>query len=165
LTLIHWHKQIGQSHFDNDFYSARNARIASAVLATAIPSVRLSACPSVTRRYCASTVRDRKRSSITLNKNSARAFQRAIHQGSTPSPNFLKMGIKMPRVVVFWTTSTMKAEKSAAKFHYTKTVSALNCLSSGVNILAGDDPFPLKSCLQVTCPLLSMVSYGRCQNS
>ena len=38
-------------------------------------------------------------------------------------PNFLKMGIKMPRVVVFWTTSTMKDEKSAAKFHYIKTVS------------------------------------------
>ena len=29
------------------FYSARNARIASAVLATAIPSVRPSVCPSV----------------------------------------------------------------------------------------------------------------------
>jgi len=34
-----------------DFYSARNARIAGAVLATAIPSVR----PSVTRRYCVKT--------------------------------------------------------------------------------------------------------------
>jgi len=33
------------------FYSARNARIASDVLATAIPSVR----PSVTRRYCVKT--------------------------------------------------------------------------------------------------------------
>ena len=33
------------------------------------------------------------------------------------------MGLKMPRVVVFWTTSTMKDEKSAAKFHYIKTVS------------------------------------------
>jgi len=30
-----------------NFYSARNARIASAVLATAIPSVRLSVCLSV----------------------------------------------------------------------------------------------------------------------
>ena len=38
------------------FYSARNARIASAVLATAIPSVCLSVvCPSVTRRYCVKT--------------------------------------------------------------------------------------------------------------
>ena len=40
------------------------------------------------------------------------------------APNFLKMGIKMPRVVVFWATSTMKDEKSAAKFHYIKTVSS-----------------------------------------
>ena len=46
-----------------------------------------------------------------------------------------------------------------------QSCSAINCLSSGINILAGDDPFPLKSCLQVTCPLLSMVSYERCQNS
>ena len=29
----------------------------------------------------------------------------------------------MPRFVVFWTTSTIKDEKSAAKFHYIKTVS------------------------------------------
>ena len=51
----------------------------------------------------------------------------------------------MPRSVVFWTTSTMKDEKSAAKFHYMKTVSgkscsAFNCLSSGINILAGGRP-------------------------
>ena len=37
------------------FYSARNACIASAVLAIAIPSVRLSVCPSLTRRYCVKT--------------------------------------------------------------------------------------------------------------
>ena len=37
------------------FYSARNARIASAVLATAIPSVCPSVCLSVTRRYCVKT--------------------------------------------------------------------------------------------------------------
>jgi len=28
----------------------------------------------------------------------------------------------MPRFVVFWTISTVKDEKSAAKFHYIKTV-------------------------------------------
>jgi len=33
------------------------------------------------------------------------------------------MGIKMPSAVVFWTTSTMKDENSAAKFHYIKIVS------------------------------------------
>ena len=30
----------------------------------------------------------------------------------------------MPRSVVFWTTSTIKDEKSAAKFHYIETVSS-----------------------------------------
>ena len=39
------------------------------------------------------------------------------------APNFLKMGIKMPRFVVFWTTSTIKDENTAANFHYIKTVS------------------------------------------
>ena len=37
------------------FYSARNARIASAVVAIAIPSVCLSVRPSVTRRHCVKT--------------------------------------------------------------------------------------------------------------
>jgi len=52
--------------FNKFFYSARNARIAarnariaSAVLATAIPSVRLSVCPSVCHmpvaQYCVKT--------------------------------------------------------------------------------------------------------------
>ena len=38
------------SFFSSGFYSARNARIASAVLDTAIPSVRPSVCLSVPRR-------------------------------------------------------------------------------------------------------------------
>ena len=38
------------------------------------------------------------------------------------APNFLKMGI-IPKFVVFWTILTIKDEKSAAKFHYIKTVS------------------------------------------
>ena len=64
----------------------------------------------------------------------------------------------------------MKDEKSAAKFHYIKTVSGKVVeLSIAFRVVSiywqGDDPFPLKSCLQVTCPLLLMVSYGRCQNS
>jgi len=33
------------------------------------------------------------------------------------------MGDKLPKFVVFWTISTIKDEKSAAKFHYIKTVS------------------------------------------
>jgi len=53
----------------------------------------------------------------------------------------------MPRVVVFWMTSTMKDEKSAAKFHYIKTIRgkvvahsiAFRVIS---NILAGGQPLP-----------------------
>ena len=40
---------------DLSLFTAHNARIASAVLATAIPSVCLSVCPSVTCRYCVKT--------------------------------------------------------------------------------------------------------------
>ena len=32
-------------------------------------------------------------------------------------------GDKVPKFVVFWTISTIKDEKSPAKFHYIKTVS------------------------------------------
>jgi len=86
------------------------------------------------------------------------------------APNFLKMEIKMPRFVVFWTTSTIKDEKSAAKFHYVKNVSGkVVAHSIAFRVVSiywqGDDPFPLKSFLQVTCPLRSMLSYGSCQNS
>ena len=54
----------------------------------------------------------------------------------------------MPRVVVFWTTSTMKDEKSAAKFHYIKTVSGKVVEHSVAfrvvycNILVGGRPLP-----------------------
>jgi len=39
------------------------------------------------------------------------------------APNFLKMGLKLPKFVVFWTILTIQDEKSAAKFHYIKTLS------------------------------------------
>ena len=133
----------------NIFTACQNARIASAVLAIAIPSV----CLFVRHWYCvkttahsmvqfalsdskmsrfletkkysgettpypwnlgsnwptpskkqwvltrfallpcsASEIRDRKRSSITVNKKSTRAFQRAIIQGSTPPLTSSKWG-------------------------------------------------------------------------
>jgi len=44
---------LGLPRFQNLLFTARrNARIASAALATAIPSV----CPSATRRYCIKTI-------------------------------------------------------------------------------------------------------------
>ena len=63
------------------------------------------------------------------------------------APNFPKMGIKMPRGVVYWTTSTMKDEMSAAKFHYIKTVSGrVLAHSIAFRVVSiywqGDDPSP-----------------------
>jgi len=55
----------------------------------------------------------------------------------------------MPIAVVFWTTSTVKDEKSAAKFHYIKTVrgsvvehSIAFRVVSTINILVGGRPLP-----------------------
>ena len=53
----------------------------------------------------------------------------------------------MPRFLVFWTTSTIKDEKSAAKFHYIKTVSGkVVAQSIAFRVVSiywqGDDPFP-----------------------
>jgi len=66
---------------------------------------------------------------------------------------------KLPKFVVFWTTSTIQDEKSAAKFHYIITVSGKVVVQSIVfRVISmywqGDDPFRLKSWLQVTYPLL-----------
>jgi len=63
LEILYHHAKFGGAQISSaaavaktlSFYSARNARIASAVLATAIPSVRLSVCLSVTRLYCVKT--------------------------------------------------------------------------------------------------------------
>ena len=56
--------------FQSNFYSARNASIASAVLATAIPSVRpsvrLSVCLSITRKAHYQTTPDRSRWTVVL---------------------------------------------------------------------------------------------------
>jgi len=48
-------------------------------------------------------------------------LQRAISQGYIQlyaAPNFLKNGDQIPKFVVFEIISTIKDEKSAAKFHY-----------------------------------------------
>ena len=48
----------------------------------------------------------------------------------------------------------MKDEKSAAMFHYVKAEScrAFNCLSSGINILAGGRPLPPEILLPIDLP-------------
>jgi len=62
------------------------------------------------------------------------------------APNFLEMGIKYLNLWSFIQVSTIKDKKSAAKFHYIKTISgkviAQSIALSGINILAGVRPPP-----------------------
>ena len=65
--------------------------------------------------------------------------------------------------LVFWTISTIQDEKSAAKFHYLKSIGgkvvAQSIAFPVVSIYwQGEDPFPLKSWLQVTYSLLKAAS-------
>ena len=61
----------------------------------------------------ASTVRASEKRSLR-----PMAFRRAINQGSTPPLTSAKMGIKYLNLSSFIQVSTIKDEKSAAKFHY-----------------------------------------------
>ena len=98
----------------------------------------------------ASTVRDRNRSPITLNKLDT-SFPTSHQTWFYTAPNFLKIGIginsdKVPKFVVFCTISTMKHESLLHSFIiwklWAESCSAINYLSSGINILAGAAPFP-----------------------
>ena len=79
-TLLHHCPYFARKHveqaFASYFYSARNARIASAVLATAIPSVRLSVCPSV-------------RPSVRPSHASIAGLLVTFSQGTNQKPSFL----------------------------------------------------------------------------
>jgi len=73
------------------FTARRNARIASAVLAMAIPSVRLSVRLSVTRRYCVKmTARSTVQFALSISKKvSSFVETKKIYRGTTPSPEIL----------------------------------------------------------------------------
>jgi len=80
------------------------------------------------------------------------------------APNFLKMGIKYLNLSSFTQVSTIKDEKSAAKFRYIKTVSGkVVAQSIAFRVVSiywqGDDPFPLKSWLKLTHPLLKAATF------
>ena len=77
---------------------------------------------------------------------------------------FLKMGIRYLNLSSFIQVSAIKDEKSAAKFHYIKTVSD-KVVAQSIAFRAvstywqEDDPISLKSCLLVTYPLLKAPSF------
>ena len=86
------------------------------------------------------------------NRKSYMGFPTSHQPRSYAAHNFLKMGIKYVNWSSFIQVSTIKDEKSAAKFHYIKTVSdkvvAQSIAFRVVSIYRQeDDPFPLKSWL------------------
>jgi len=71
------------------------------------------------------------------------------------APNFLKNCDKVPKFVVFWTNSTTKDEKFAAKFHYIKILSDVVVAQSiAFRVVSicwqGDDTLPVKAWFQLT---------------
>jgi len=57
------------------------------------------------------------------NRKSYTGFPTSHQPRFYAAPNFLKMGIKYLNLSSFIPVSTIKDEKSAAKFHYIKTLS------------------------------------------
>jgi len=109
-------------------------------------------------------VRPSEKSSIMANRKSYTGFPTSHQPRFYAAPNFLKMGIKYLNLSSFTHVSTIKDEKSAAKFHYIKTVSGKVVVqSTAFRVVSiywqGDDPFSLKSWLQVTYPLLKAASF------
>jgi len=81
------------------------------------------------------------------NRKSYTGFPTSHQPKFYAAPNFLKMGIKYLNLSSFVQVSTIKDEKSAAKFHYIKTVSGqVVAQSIAVRVVSiywqGDDPFP-----------------------
>ena len=98
------------------------------------------------------------------NRKSYTGFPTSHQPRFYAAPNFLKMRIKYLNLSSFIQVSTIKDEKSAAKFHYIKTVSSsvvAQSLAFRVVLVywQGNDPFPLKSWLKLTHPLLRAVTF------
>ena len=90
-----------------------------------------------------------------MNRKSYMGFPTSHQPRFYAAANFLKMGIKYLNLSSFIQVSTIKDEKSAAKFHYIKTVSGIVVAHSiAFRVVSihwqGGGPFPLKSCLQMS---------------
>jgi len=97
----------------------------------------------------ASTVRASEKSSITANKKSYTGFPTSHQPRFYAAFNFLKMWIKYLKLSSFIQVSTIKDEKSAAKFHYIKAVTGKVVAQSAnqltfecINIGRGTTPSP-----------------------
>jgi len=87
------------------------------------------------------------------NRKSYTGFPTSHQPRFYAAPHFLKMGIKYLNLSSFMQVSTIKDEKSAAKFYYIKTVIDRDVAQSiAFRVVStywqGDDAFPLKSWLK-----------------
>jgi len=109
-------------------------------------------------------VRASEKSSIMANRKLYTGFPTSHQPMFYAAPNFLKMGIKYLNLSLFIQVSTIKDETSAEKFHYIKnqwqSCSTINCLSCGINILAGGSSILLISARKGTDPPLEARAFN-----
>jgi len=114
------------------------------------------------QRCSMSMVRASKKSWIMTNMKSYTGFPTSHQPRFYAAPKFLKMGIKYLKFIVFHTILTIKDEKSAAKFHYIKTVWIW--IGSAVFAqLTAENPYTLQCTLKhdwhVTKKLIAAINY------
>ena len=107
-------------------------------------------------------IRANEKSPVMANRTFYTGFPTSHQPRFYAALSFLKMGIKMTKFVYIWTTSTIKDEKSAAKFHYIKTlrdiVVAQSIAFRVVSIYWQGTTPSLKSWLELTYRLLIAAS-------
>ena len=105
--------------------------------------------------HSSATVIDSEKSSITANR--PRSFPTNHQSRLCVTPNFPKMGFRYPKFVGFCKNFDQKRLKVCYKVSLSKnfqqqSCSGINYLSNDNNILAGDDPVPVKFGLQALTP-------------
>ena len=98
--------------------------------------------------YNSGFLTDSEKSSIEALESRPWAFQRAINQGRASAHNFSKMGFSYPNLSFLQKLRPKQLKvcyiASLPKNFQRWSCSAIEYLSYGINILAGDDPVPGK---------------------
>jgi len=96
------------------------------------------------------TVIDSENSAVNANGKSNMGFPKSHQPRSCVTPNFPKMLFRCPNLSFFRTNFDKNITSMLQNFILSKTFSrqhscsAFNYLSKGINILAGNDPIPVK---------------------
>jgi len=107
--------------------------------------------------YTFRLITDSEESSIKTNRKSTMSFPRSHQPRSCVTSNFVKMGFRYPNLTFFSQKFRQKTLKVCHKVSLSKnfqrhSCSAINYLSSGINIVVGDDPIPVKFGPKATDP-------------